>query len=734
MEKLYIPSEVHKDGNVYPITAIADSAFYNSDIRTIIVPEPVESIGNEAFSSYTLENIVLPKSLLSIGDGAFSHTAIAKVKIPSSVKTIGENAFYCSNLGSLYLSDSLEFIGDSAFDCKNLSAIYYNTEKFVTADENIFSNENYKWTINGGASLYVESGQLESIKNIEPWKHFSSIVELDFSSVIEVNNLEYVLNPSGNYYEILGANLSESTDIELPNNIVINGKEYNVRDIAPYAFSDCENLRSVTIPEGVYLNNGNFALCRNLEAVFIGGLDVSIPDYTFYGCSNLRKFVTATPMNYIGEYAFSECNINNVSLAKSATIKPQAFHMGGIRTLNVDSISTYNKDVFDESIYEYTSLNVPIGMLDSAKMTEPWMYFKNINETADLPNSIIINWENGLNYRWGNGLEVCGVYQACDEIVIPSSISGNPVSVISDNAFEDCFFIKSISIPESISIIGSNAFSGCSNLAKIEIPNSIKFIGNRSFEYCSKLIDITIPDSVTSIGQGAFQACTSLTSIDLPNTITIIEFATFNQCTSLKHINLSDSISKIEGWAFIGCENLETINIPEKLISIGESAFCGCKKMTKVILPNSMELVDEYAFSKCESLQTVVIPCSISHIAPYAFSHCDNLTEITYECSEPLTASKNVFDDATYENATLTIADGALSKIKSTEPWMYFNNIVEKIITKNDEIYVEENSSEPIEIYNLSGIKISESIENLLPGIYIIRQGRNICKKVITQN
>ena len=39
--------------------------------------------------------------------------------------------------------------------------------------------------------------------------------------------------------------------------------------------------------------------------------------------------------------------------------------------------------------------------------------------------------------------------------------------------------------------------------------------------------------------------------------------------------------------------------------------------------------------------------------------------------------------------------------------------------------------SAPVEIYNLQGVRVSDSVENLANGIYIIRQGNNFTKIVV---
>jgi hypothetical protein len=55
-----------------------------------------------------------------------------------------------------------------------------------------------------------------------------------------------------------------------------------------------------------------------------------------------------------------------------------------------------------------------------------------------------------------------------------------------------------------VTAIGDNAFNRCFNLTSITIPNSVTSIGDKAFYSCSRLNTIIIPVSVTYIGFEAF--------------------------------------------------------------------------------------------------------------------------------------------------------------------------------------------------------------------------------------
>jgi len=116
------------------------------------------------------------------------------------------------------------------------------------------------------------------------------------------------------------------------------------------------------------------------------------------------------------------------------------------------------------------------------------------------------NWENGVLYI-GNHL-----------IDAKTTISGaytinEKTKTIAGAAFNGCYSLTSITIPDSLMSIGDSAFRECSRLTSITIPDSVTSIGTFSFGNCSSLTSITIPDRVTSIGDYAFEYCRNLTDI-----------------------------------------------------------------------------------------------------------------------------------------------------------------------------------------------------------------------------
>ena len=84
---------------------------------------------------------------------------------------------------------------------------------------------------------------------------------------------------------------------------------------------------------------------------------------------------------------------------------------------------------------------------------------------GDKPN---LKYEN-LKYEIKDGtVTITGCdYGASGKLVIPATIKGKTVNVISDGAFGGCRNLTSITIPDGVTIIESSAFSSCVRLIYI---------------------------------------------------------------------------------------------------------------------------------------------------------------------------------------------------------------------------------------------------------------------------
>ena len=98
-------------------------------------------------------------------------------------------------------------------------------------------------------------------------------------------------------------------NIIIPEKVTYNGIEYSVTLIGDYAFSDCNNLTSITIPNTVTSIGGYaFSDCDNLTSITIPNSVTSIGYYAFYNCSSLTSITIPNSVTSIGSSAFSSCD------------------------------------------------------------------------------------------------------------------------------------------------------------------------------------------------------------------------------------------------------------------------------------------------------------------------------------------------------------------------------------------------------------------------------------------
>ena len=173
------------------------------------------------------------------------------------------------------------------------------------------------------------------------------------------------------------------------------------------------------------------------------------------------------------------------------------------------------------------------------------------------------NFEYKLAYG-GKSYAITGIGTVTNEnIVIPSTYNGLPVTTIADEAFYNCSSIKSVIISEGITEIGIAAFSNCFSLESITIPKGVDHINSYTLGGCCNLTNITLSESLTTIGANAFESCTSLASITLPESLTTIGANAFESCTSLASIYYTGSS---QDWKWVSIDKSNNILFNSEII------------------------------------------------------------------------------------------------------------------------------------------------------------------------
>lgn len=181
------------------------------------------------------------------------------------------------------------------------------------------------------------------------------------------NKSRYYINtiPSTvNLQEKCPADLYYINDITIPSTVEYEGELYSVTSIGKYAFSDCDKLFNVTVPNSVTsIGRAAFNNCRELVGVNISNNVTMIDDWTFSGCEKLSNIIIPNGVTSIGIAAFSNCsNLTEVVMPSELTsIRYRAF-CGCYRLKEVIipwRVTTIDVEAFDycDSLSSITVLN-----------------------------------------------------------------------------------------------------------------------------------------------------------------------------------------------------------------------------------------------------------------------------------------------------------------------------------------------------------------------------------------
>lgn len=496
-------------------------------VGNIIIPNGVTGINNFSFKGCTkITSVTLPEGVISIEENAFSDcSSLTSINIPNSVTSIESYAFdFCTSLSNITLPDSLTNIGNFAFaGCSNLEKIVIPNK--VTKINSYTFNNCYRLSsitiptsvIDISDNAFLGCYALAEIYNLSPLtmtkgsSDYGGIAlyaldvytSLDASSKITVKD-DMVLHTDNGIITLV--KYTGSADrVTIPD---------DVTNISTLAFSDLNNLMSVTIGSGVKnIADNAFTRCYSLAEI--------------YNLSTLKFFAGDSSHGLIAYYAHDI--YTSLSETSKLTVEnDMILHTNGNQVTLISYLGNATSVVIPNKVTRIGNN----AFRDCSKLT-----------SISIPNSVTVIGENA--------------FMNCSNITnitIPNSVTD-----IGSFAFSGCSNLTSIVIPNGITTIKMDTFSRCKKLTTVTLPEGIISIGSYAFASCTSLVSITIPDSVKSIEMFAFADCTSLTNITLPEGIISIGSYAFFNCSSLTSITIPNSVTNIEYYAFYDCTNLTRI-------------------------------------------------------------------------------------------------------------------------------------------------------------------------------
>ena len=322
--------------------------------------------------------------------------------------------------------------------------------------------------------------------------------------------------------------------------------------IGAYAFYECLELRSVSIPYGCQLGKGSFGACEfNLTSVTLGGGQTEIPAYCFFDSDALRSITLPEGIVEIGDFAFNYSGITSVKFP--STLKKVGYNAFSYAP-NLTSI-TINEGL--EEIGERAFGNLAITSID----------LKNVKYLGDF------------------------VFQSCTSL---TSVTMNHMERIGRAAFFGCRALPKVDLPESLTTLDGLTFFNCVKLNELVIPAATSNIGIGITVGTYALPEIQVADGnehYTAVDGCLYDKnLTHLlavpcgkpdSTLNVPATVrTIGEQAV--RYGRVKTVTTGASLKTITANAFATNPVLERITLGAGLDSIYEQAFLGCPAIIEV--------------------------------------------------------------------------------------------------------------------------------------------------------
>ena len=400
------------------ITALPIQAFYKStNVENLILPNTLITIGEEMFYQSKLKTVVIPANATTIGNSAFEQCAsLISIDIPANVETIGTAVFwdcsslatvtfengsqlktigggssyygafsYCTALTSIEIPASVETIGASAFKgCSKLATV-------------TFEKESQLKTIGGGS---YSSGAFSDCTALTSIEIPASVETIEAAAFKDCSSLATVTFENGSQLKTIGGGSSyygafsyctALTSIEIP---------ASVETIGASAFKGCSKLATVTFEKesqlktigGGSYSSGAFSDCTALTSIEIPASVETIEAAAFKGCSSLATvtFENGSQLKTIGgggsSYygAFGQLkNLMTVDMSACTQVKTigeSAFDGDSelrLFKIGTETPPTCGRDAFS-GINPYSVLKVPSGCADAYKAKSGWNNFASI--------------------------------------------------------------------------------------------------------------------------------------------------------------------------------------------------------------------------------------------------------------------------------------------------------------------------------------------------------------------
>lgn len=371
-----------------------------------------------------------------------------------------------TRLKTIELPDSLERISKATFlNCISL--------------QNIKGGKNIK-TIDGGAFFYCKN-----LKNVS------------FPKLI---NFSDNLLTAYEYYEDSGTGMIEKC-------WQLNRNKFNVG-----AFTYCENLEIVNVPNVTKIGNKSFYGCKKLKTIngnnILSKIKV-VGTSAFYGCQSLKKISLPkvsvfTSGKTLNDKASFEGTFQNCISLESINI-PNVNKIGANTFLNCKNLKKINSNnnlskvniigsgAFTKCInIEKISLPKVKKLLMAKWIEDDILWYPDVVKKYTLKESLSqYYYYDGLDRPKNIGEKTYGIFEGCKKL---RSVNIPNVSIVGARSFYNCINLKSLSMPK-VENLGSLAFYNAKNLKTVSIKSTkLKSIGKNVFTKINSKVTFYLPE------------------------------------------------------------------------------------------------------------------------------------------------------------------------------------------------------------------------------------------------
>ena len=758
-------------------------------LTSITIPSSVTSIGGSAFAGCTsLTSITIPSSVTSIGSYAFAGcSGIISIDIPDRVSTIMDYAFRdCVGLKSITIGNGVTDISGGAFwGCTGL-------EKVIIKDIAAWCNINFNDTESNPTcyshKLFYCDEKTEikdivipdGITRIRKWaflncSNLSSINIPDGVTSIGVgafsgcSSLSSINIPDGvtRIEDATFHNCLELSSIRIPDNIVFVG------DKAFFNTPWFDNLPDGLVLLGKLVYTYKGTMPENTSIIIPSGI-TNISNNAFKGCSGLGSLTIPSSVCVIDEKTFIDCNRVKTLSWNTNSVSPLCvvkYSNSSLKTLILgEDLTIINTDIFSNCVnlnsiiaysripyqntgnttFDYLAdkcvLYVPSGCKDIYRSTNLWSVFNDIRLLGVNVNNIYY----GITSYEDKTVSVThGRYTGSVNIPDNVEIDGikYEVTEIEKEAFNNSFDLNTVTISKNVKNIGDRAFDKCTSLTKVVI-NGSPMIGISVFANCPSIKSVVsssmIPSIITPFNPfvgGIFNRIeveggikSTITDSILGRDITKFKNKKDNwKCTIMMDsipagmYNIKVGLLPGEGSFFhpiiYGVTDSSEIVLRDKKIEVERNGYYSVFDYVCQIPQSSYDSV--------LIADSLIVPqgCKSIKIALKGVDAFPVLILLDRVFFEPLfnipeQAYIGPFDENVFNDATLFVPEGAEDAYRFAEGWKYFNNI--SVDTGVSSVQFDKDNA--ISVYDITGRKIEDSIENIKPGLYIIN-GKKYLKR-----